>query len=297
MLHLTLLTLTILAFPGLTDALFKELDENSDPITESIFDLMATVLIASIITVDVKRISDEKKFLQKLFLYISYGLSYFLSIPLQIWFMVKAYRRTRDRFFYVYLVITFLQDITFFIFIFMMRCTSLQKKYIALLPSLLQLLTVFAKELIFLFLAVRRRYVNPSAYWFVLGPIFLAFFIGITLYLYAIKRSKELNSEELYEEHGFKELINMEEADRNEVLKRTLSNFMKIRKITAKKFRRASWIIGFCLALTFCLIMAPSVLWAKAYIMLRFVCFTTNDIEVKLQEIIDEEDQNNSNSQ
>src|SRR5438128_1001948 len=130
-----LLSLILLAFSGHTDALFTGLNENSDPISESVFDLMATVLIASVITIDANRIRHKRRFLQATFYYIAVSITCVLLPALQIWFSVKAYHTTRDRFFLVYLVITFFQGLFIYIFMFTMACTKLHPKYKVIIPA------------------------------------------------------------------------------------------------------------------------------------------------------------------
>jgi len=99
----------------------------------------------------------------------------------------------------------------------------------------------------------------------VFGPVILAFFIGVGLFLYVL--NWELPSDDYMKE--------------DEKLK-------KMFKVCGRKSRRATWIIGFCSQLMFCLIVAPSVLWIKFHLTLGFIAFTMEDISMKLQRKIEE---------
>src|SRR6185437_8572358 len=89
--NIQLLLSIILLFPLLVDALLPtSTDDESDPISESVFDLMATVLIASILTIDVDRIERRKKLLQRTFFSTSLFITLGIISPMQIWFCARA---------------------------------------------------------------------------------------------------------------------------------------------------------------------------------------------------------------
>ncbi|CAG8632931.1 4864_t:CDS:2 [Paraglomus occultum] len=238
-LNFQLLPSIILLFPLLVDALLPTNTDDeglSDPTSESVFDLMATVLIASILTIDVDRIKRGR----------------------------KAYKVTKDTFFIEYLITTLLSGILLYGFNAVMICCmrNIPVKYFELLPTFLTCTCMFGNDLTFGFLAVRRGYVNS---WFVFGPVIVAFFIGVGIFMYVLKW-------ELTSDHYVKE---------DEKLK-------KLFKVYQRKSRRATWIIGFCSQLMFCLIVAPSVLWIKFHLTLGFIAFTMEDISMKLQRRIEE---------
>ena len=176
----------ILLFPLLVDALLPTNDHStSDPIGESVFDLMATVLIASVITIDVDRIKRKQKFLLKTFFSASAFITYVIIFPMQIWFCVRAYKVTKDTFFIAYLITTLLAGVTqYVITLIVAYCITPVNRFHYLFGGLLSLTYSFGKEIIFGFLAVKRGYVNQSTCWFVFGPVIVAYLIGTGLFIY-----------------------------------------------------------------------------------------------------------------
>ncbi|CAG8566409.1 835_t:CDS:1 [Paraglomus occultum] len=146
-------------------------------------------------------------------------------------------------------------------------------KYVYLLPLFLHMICRFGKDLIFGFMAVNRKYVKSSTYWFVFGPLIVAFCIGVGLFIFTLKTSDELDEWERTLERMDDKVI---EEERN--IKRKM--FIKV---FGRKFRRAVWIVGFCSQLMFCLVVAPSVLWIKLYLTLGFIAFTMLNISIALQ--------------
>ena len=264
---LQLLPIILSSFPLLVDALLPTNTDDeglSDPISESIFDLMATVLIASILTIDVDRIKQRKKPLQRSFFFASLFITLAIISPMQIWFCARAYKATNDTFFIVYLATTLLSGFLLYGFnaaIIMICCMrDIPVKYLDLLPTFLTCTCMFGNDSIFGFLAMRRGYVNPPTYWFVYGPIIIAFFTGVGIFIYVLKW----------------ELVSDDYVEENKRLKKKF-------QIYRRKSRRATWIMEFCSQLMFCLIVAPSVLWIKFHLTLGFIAFTMEDISMKLQ--------------
>ena len=92
----------ILVFFGSVNALIKD-DGTSDSIIEATFDLMVTVLIASVITIDVDRIK-KTDLLIKIFDKSAY-IFFPLLGPLQMWFCIRGYISFHDFFFIAYLIV------------------------------------------------------------------------------------------------------------------------------------------------------------------------------------------------
>ncbi|CAG8623319.1 12_t:CDS:2 [Paraglomus brasilianum] len=177
----------------MVDALPTPTDGNSsDPTSESVFDLMSTVLIASIITIDVDHIKRGEKLLQRTF-YSVCALITFLIIPsMEIWFCVGAYKDTNDTFFIAYLTtILLMRALRHAIELCRMRNMSV--KYVYLLPLFLYFICRFGKDIVFGFMAVKRGYVKSPTHWFVFGPLIMAFLVGVGLFIYILKSSDELN--------------------------------------------------------------------------------------------------------
>jgi len=252
---------------------------SSDPINESVFDLMATVLIASVIIVDVDHIKRHEIFLQKMFLCIGIFLACLIIPSMEIWFCYRAYNDTKDTFFLAYLITTvFLRTLIYGIEGFRMR--SISVKYCYLLPISLCYICRFIKDIIFGFVAVNRGYINSPTHWFIVGPVILAFFIGAELFINAITSSdKKLNEWE----QASDEIAIAEKSDDIAIAKERNEKHKKLVNASYRKTQRPKWIIGFCSNLIFSLIVAPSVLWIKFYLMLGFIVYTMADVSKKLE--------------
>ena len=175
----------ILLFPLLVDALLPTNDHStSDPIGESVFDLMATVLIASVITIDVDRIKHEGNLLKR----ILDGVKILLLITrnyMEIWFFVRAYKDTKDMFFIAFLITTLLVGLPLIAIIINYKVPKkiksvrkLPVKYAIGLPDLLTMTCRFINDLTFGFLATD----------------FLLLTFGIKFYLLSTPKARKSHS-------------------------------------------------------------------------------------------------------
>ncbi|CAG8667609.1 6137_t:CDS:1 [Dentiscutata erythropus] len=256
---------------------------SSDSIIESIFDLMTTVLISSVITIDASAIKDYKKlkYLRNMF-YISGNSIRALVLPLlQIMFCVKVYTNTQNFLFIIYLIVTLIINffqiflsILFQIYLYFINNNNSSRfifhKLSAIIPPLLSGLFRFIADITFVFLAVKEGYVAP-AYSFLLVPIIVAFVVAFLMFLdifYDLHKDLQKKNE-LYLFYIYEEKF--DELDQIDKILRPL-----------RRSNRPMAIIGFCSGVVFCTIVGPSILWVKTYLILAFTSFILTDTSYKL---------------
>jgi hypothetical protein len=195
---------------------------------------------------------------------------------LPIWFFVRAYQITQDYFFIAYLIVDYSVKYPLsYVIVIILRCCRVKEKKLFIVITPLECAAIFAKDFVFGFLAVKRNYVSLSTCWFVFGPVVIAYFIGfvLTIYIYMQFSKNSKNSTEYN--------MNDDPPLCGELLEKS-----EWTREAFRKTRRASWIIGFCTHLVFCLVVAPSVLWAKAFLTLVLIDFTITDNLCKIEEKI-----------
>ncbi|CAG8595739.1 2767_t:CDS:1 [Acaulospora morrowiae] len=252
--HIKFLPAIFLLYFGSVNALEEGIGA-SNLISESIFDFLIIVIIPVILTTEVNRKLDESKAFIKLLLYVHIIISLGIG-GLRILFLVKIYKATDDFFFMIYLIIELGIPLVFLIVFILVRD--------AFYPVILNGVSIFTKNLVFLFLAVEKGYVDSDTYLFVLLPVILAFIIGMITFMY--KRKEDENTH---------------------ISDKRMSPH-KLFRADYGKYRRPMWTIEFCCDLIFCLIAAPSVIWIKMFLALLFTCYTVNDFYLRLKERVEQ---------
>ncbi|CAG8505578.1 8096_t:CDS:1 [Funneliformis caledonium] len=264
--HILLLPAIIFVFFDSVNA-FKDNMGASNPVIEAVFDLLVTVLVPLILFIDTEkkelkespllnRISEKN--LSRLQL-----LPHFTVIAMYIWFCVKAYQTTHDLFFIAYFVSKLVFTYTLIITWMFLKCIFKKndRKLISIvIGTLLSTYLNIIIDFIFLFIAVRRDYVDKSTLSFVLVPIIIASFAGILMF-------------------ACKFFLDDEAACKNVGSQKALS-----REIL-QKFERGRWIRDFCEVLLECTIVGPSVLWIKAFVTLKLMAYIIEEQIKKVKEL------------
>ncbi|CAB4424519.1 unnamed protein product [Rhizophagus irregularis] len=276
----------------------KDNDGDNNPVIEAVFDLMITVLIPLILFTDNENLKEIK-----LFELISEGhLKFIKRLPiitmnsLLIWFCVIKYQNTQDSFFIVYLITkllyNYIKNITDYItsmllllkwFDFIVSSKSL---YISFL--LIYVLNN-AIDFIFLFLAVKRNYVDKTNLSFALVPIIIVFFIGVLIFICNVCLEGNATSKDKEDKEAQKASKDEETSNDVDALNIVVVSYEKAPKdeealkAENEEFKRQRWISVFCGSLITCTIVGPSVLWIKSYIMLGFIAYMIEELLKKLK--------------
>lgn len=298
--HINLLLAIIFVFFDLVNA-FKGNESDNNSVIEAVFDLMITVLIPLIYS-----LNENLKEI-KLFELISEGhLKFFKRLPmitmnsLLIWFCVSKYQITHDFFFIIYLITkllyNYIKNITDYItsILLLLKCfdfiVSSKSLYIS---CLLIYVLNNAIDFIFLFLAVKRNYVDKTNLFFALVPIIIAFIIGVLIFIcnVCLESNAMSNDKEDKEAPIDKKASKDEEPSKDvDVLNIVIVSNEKAPKdeetlkTNEEEFKRQRWISVFCGSLITCTIVGPSVLWIKSYIMLGFIAYMLEELLKKLKE-------------
>ncbi|CAG8615990.1 1719_t:CDS:1 [Paraglomus brasilianum] len=243
--HIQLLSLIILGFSDSANA-FKGNTSSANEIIETVFDLLITVLIPVILVAKNNK-TDTSIFSRAWLTFLAIILNY-AQLSLKIWFWVRAYETTHDFFFITYLIanITTSQILCCFIRIH-------PRIVVTIISS-----STFVIDLVFLFLAAKKGYVDSSTYLFIVIPIIIAFALAIVIFVKIIRENPE-------DDHKDDDIFSLYMLDFG-------------------KFNRPIWIIGFCSSLVNCSIVGPSILWIKVYITLGIISYTAVDTRDELRD-------------
>ncbi|CAG8478884.1 14553_t:CDS:1 [Gigaspora margarita] len=288
--HFKYFLTTFFIFFGSVNAL-KENIGSYNPIIEATYDLMITVMVPVVLTIDIdsERFinANERNKLRQILKYLKF-IPAIILFPLQIFFCLQAYYYFNDDFFIMYLIA---KNIVLVGTTFSTTCISvcllglfylrdhftlngskkIHKTEKALVfPSMMVSLSIFIVDLVFIILAANRgnnQYVDMSTYLFVLVPISVSFVVGMLLYIHIInhvglEQEKKWDGKSLNYK-GLKDWV-------SDAIKR-------------EQLERAASIVNFCSELVFCAIVAPTVLWIKTYLFLSFLSYSMNDLYLKLK--------------
>ncbi|CAG8750840.1 5910_t:CDS:2, partial [Acaulospora morrowiae] len=134
----------------------------SNLITESIFDFLIIAIIPVLLTVQVDKKLEENESFIKLLLFINTIVNLIIA-GLKIWFWVRIYKATEDFFFMIYFIVELFISLVFLLVFSLVDD--------AFYPVIVNGTSIFTTNLVFLFLAVKKDYVDEETYLFVLVPV------------------------------------------------------------------------------------------------------------------------------